>query len=69
MYILDVMDACSSPALSTILPIVKNVMLIIQILVPVSLLIAFTIQFVQMTINPELKDGFRKILNKLKIIP
>lgn len=65
MYILDVMDTCNSATLSTILPIVKNVMLVIQILVPVALLIAFTIQFVQMTINPEQKDGFRKILNKL----
>ena len=65
MYILDVMETCNDPALSTFLPVVKAIMLIIQIAVPTALLIAFTIEFVKLTINPEQKDGFRKILNKL----
>ena len=41
MYILDVMETCSNPALSTILPVVKMVMLLIQIVVPAALLISF----------------------------
>ena len=65
MYILDLIDTCKNPALSTILPIVKNIMFMIQIIVPIVLLIMFTVQFVELTINPELKDGFRKVLNKL----
>ncbi len=65
MYILDVMETCNDSALSTVLPVVKAIMLIIQIAVPVALLISFTIDFVKLTINPEQKDGFRKLLNKL----
>ena len=65
MYILDVMETCDSVTLSTILPIVKSIMLLIQIIVPIALLISFTISFVKLSINPEEKDGFRKILNKL----
>ena len=65
MYILDVLETCNDSALSTFLPVVKSIMLIIQIAVPTVLLISFTVDFVKLTINPEQKDGFRKILNKL----
>lgn len=65
MYILDVMKTCDSAALSSILPVVKGIMLLIQIIVPIALLISFTISFVGLTINPEEKNGFRKVLNKL----
>ena len=65
MYILDVMETCSNPALSTILPVVKMVMLLIQIVVPAALLISFVIEFTKLTINPEDKNGFRKLLNKV----
>ena len=65
MYILDVLETCNDSALSTFLPVVKAIMLIIQIAVPTVLLISFTVDFVKLTINPEQKDGFRKILNKL----
>ena len=65
MYILDVMETCSSPALSSVLPVVKTILLIIQIVVPVTLLVASTIELVKLSINPEDKDGFRKILNKV----
>ena len=65
MYILDVLETCNDSALSTFLPVVKAIMLIIQIAVPTVLLISFTVDFVKLTINPEQKDGFRKLLNKL----
>lgn len=56
---------CTDYSLVNILNIARRVFDVIQILVPIILTIAATIQFVQLTINPELKDGFRKILNKL----
>ena len=65
MYILDVMETCENTVLLSVLPVVKTIMILIQIIVPITLIIASTIQFVQLTINPELKDGFRKVLNKV----
>ena len=34
-------------------------------IVPIILILMATIQFVQLSINPELKDGFRRVLNKI----
>ena len=65
MYILDVMETCSNPSLSSYMALVKGILALVQIIVPVLLLIAGTVQFVQLTVNPELKDSFRKILNKI----
>ena len=65
MYILDVMETCNNTVLSGVLPIVKSILLLIQIIVPIALLVAFTIDFVKLSINPEEKDGFRKLLNKV----
>lgn len=65
MLILDVLDTCNDPALSSVLASVKNIMLLIQIIVPIVLLVAATIEFVRLTINPEDKKGFRNILNKV----
>lgn len=65
MLILDVMDTCNNPALSSTLASVKNMMLLIQIIVPCVLLIAATVEFFRLSINPEDKKGFRNILNKV----
>ena len=65
MYILDVMETCGNPALSTILPVVKMIMLLIQIVVPAALIISFTIEFTKLSVNPEDKNGFRKLLDKI----
>jgi hypothetical protein len=65
MYILDVMETCENTVLLSVLPVVKTIMILIQIIVPITLIVASTIQFVQLTVNPELKDGFRKVLNKV----
>ena len=56
---------CSDYSLVAFLVITKKIFEVLQFVVPIALLIAGTIQFVQLTINPELKDGFRRILNKL----
>ena len=65
MLILDVLDTCNDPSLSTFLAVVKNILLLIEIIVPAALLIAGTVEFVRLSINPEDKKGFRKILNKV----
>ena len=65
MYILDVMETCNSAFLSGLLPVVKNIILLIQIIAPIALLIAFTVDFVKLSVNPEEKDAFRKLLNKI----
>ncbi len=55
---------CTDYGLVGILDITRKIFELIQLITPIVLIIAGTIQFVQLTINPELKDGFRKILNK-----
>ena len=47
-----------------VLQVTKVIFDLIQFVVPIILIVAGTIQFLQLTINPELKDGFRRVLNK-----
>lgn len=65
MNILDVMSTCNDVALANILSVVKNILLIIQIVAPILLIITGVIEFTRLSINPEDKKGFRKILNKI----
>ena len=65
MYIMDVMSTCNSTALITVLPVVKNIMTVIQIVTPIVLIIASVVEFTRLSVNPEDKKGFRKILNKV----
>ena len=62
--ILDVMETCNSSALSIILPIVKNILLLIQILVPILLIVFAVVQISQGVMNPDAKDLNKKIYNK-----
>ena len=55
---------CTDYSIVGILAVTKKVFSLIQLAVPIALVVAATIQFVQLTINPELKDGFRRVLNK-----
>ncbi len=57
-------NCCSSYVLANILDITKNIFSLIQLIVPIALIVAGTIQFIQLSINPEMKDGFRRVLNK-----
>jgi hypothetical protein len=58
-------NCCSNSTLISILSVTKRILNIVQFIVPIVLIIAGTIQMVQLTVNPDLKDGFRKVLNKL----
>ena len=56
---------CTDLGLVGIFSVARRVLGLIQFIVPIALVVAGTIQFVQLTINPELKDGFRRVLNKI----
>lgn len=56
---------CTDYGLVGILNITMRILGLIQFVVPIVLIVAGTVQFVQLTINPELKDGFRRVLNKV----
>ena len=56
---------CKDYSIIGVLAVTKRMFTLIQIVVPIVLIVAATVQFIQLTINPELKDGFRRILNKL----
>lgn len=56
---------CTDYGLVGILSITRKIFGLIQFAVPIVLIVAGTIQFVQLSINPELKDGQRKVLNKV----
>ena len=64
MYILDVIETCNNAAFSTILPVVKSIIILIQVIVPIILIIMCVVEFTRLSINPEDKKGFRNILNK-----
>ena len=55
---------CKDYSIVGVLAVTKRIFMLIQIVVPLILIVAATIQFVQLTINPELKDGFRRVINK-----
>ena len=55
---------CKDYSIIGVLEVTKVVFGLIQFVVPIILIVAGTIQFLQLTINPELKDGFRRVLNK-----
>ena len=61
----DLGTCCTDAGLVGLFSIIRNIFGLIQFIVPIVLVIAGTIQFIQLSINPELKDGFRKVLNKL----
>ena len=57
-------NCCSSFAIANVLDVTRKVFSIIQIIAPIVLIVMATIQFALMTINPDQKDGNKKILNK-----
>ncbi len=54
---------CDDSSLNSILVIVQNILLIIQIAVPIILLVFATIQFIKLVKNPEEKSGVKKIIH------
>ena len=63
--ILDVMETCENVALSNYLVIVKRALLLIQIIVPILLIVMTIFQFTSMINNPDDKNGFKKLKNKI----
>ena len=60
----DIGTCCSDYALANILDIIRRIFELIQIIAPIILIISLIIQLTQMTMNPELKGGSKKIINK-----
>ncbi len=58
------MNNCDNITLSTILSIVKRIILLIQIIVPILLIIFASISFIKLVKNPEEKNGSKKIINQ-----
>ena len=56
-------NICSDYALMPILLFVKNILTIIQIVVPIILIIMASIRLIDMVKNPDKKDGLKKIRN------
>lgn len=63
--ILDVMEMCNNSALSLVLPVVKRILLIIQLIVPILLIIMGIIQFTNMMMNPDEKKHMKSLINKV----
>ena len=56
---------CNNIELSSILYIIKNIILIIQIVVPIILIISITIRLTSMMINPDEKKNKKSLINSL----
>lgn len=55
---------CSDYALANILDIIRRIFELIQLIAPIILILASVIQLTQMTMNPELKNGTKNLINK-----
>ena len=61
----DIGTCCSDYALANVLDVARRVFDFIQLIAPIALIIAATIQLATMVINPEQKAGLKKIFNKV----
>lgn len=62
MYILI---TCNEPSLGPILQVIRNIITVIQILVPIILIVMSTINLIKMMSNPDDKKMVKKILNSV----
>ena len=58
-------SCCGNAAIVGVLDITRKIFSLLQIIVPMALIIGGTVQFVRLSINPEMKNGNRQLLNKL----
>ena len=56
---------CANPALSTILPPLKAILTLIQIIGPILLIISLVVQFSQSMMNPEENKNMKKIITTI----
>lgn len=61
--VLDIMSECSSPAMGSVLVIVKRILNVIQIIGPILLIIALIIHLIKLMGNPDDKKLLPKIRN------
>ena len=61
MYIL----CCEETELIPIITIIRNLVQVVQIIVPILLILGMSVNLVQLVQNPELKNGKKKIYNKI----
>ena len=66
MYILEsIVTGCSTPGLSRLLLILKNILSLIQIIGPILLIIYMTITFTKLVTNPDEKKYIKNLKNQL----
>ena len=61
----DLGTCCQDYALANILDIARRIFDLIQLIAPIALIVAATIQLAKLVANPEEKAGNKKILNKI----
>lgn len=61
----DLGTCCTDPGLVNLLDIVTRIMDIFQIIVPIILLTMLIVQLLKLVINPEEKNGIKKITNRI----
>ena len=69
IYLLDcnelLANCCTDAALARVLNISKNILDLIQLLVPIILIVMVSINIAQLVINPDMKNGKKKLTNKV----
>ena len=60
----DIGSCCSDYALANFLDIARRIVELIQLIAPILLIVFATIQLSQLVMNPEEKDGIKKVTNK-----
>ncbi len=60
----EIVTTCNDSSLQSVLSIVKNILLLIQIIIPILLMIFATISLIKLVKNPEEKNGIKKIINQ-----
>ena len=63
--VLDAIEGCSSSSMSLIIDAFKSILLIIQIVGPIALIIAITLDFIKLTADPDNKEIKKKISNSI----
>lgn len=61
----DIGGCCKDSGLVALIDIVRRVMEIVQIIVPIILLMMLSIQLFKLVMNPDEKNGLRKITNRI----
>ena len=69
MYILDTCSnilgtCCTSPGIVPLLSITRKIIDFIQLIIPILLIVYATIELTKLVVNPEEKNGLKKVTNK-----